>query len=69
MKATQGKARVQRDQAAPPSDLVEWDLLQHTHGMSAEQLRSTANVFRRWADQCERQAVVKSNDVPPEARN
>ena len=62
-------ARGTETKAAPPSDVVEWELWQAVGKTNPAELRSIANVYRRWADQCERAALWQENILPTGARN
>jgi hypothetical protein len=64
-----GANKTLRTKAKPPSDVVEWDLLENVNTLSPVQLRSVANVYDRFAEQCRRLAVMRENKLPEHAGN
>lgn len=50
-------------------EIVEDDLLCKVMDHTPVKLVATAKLFERWAEQLRRMAVLKSNELPSEARN
>ena len=58
-----------KHRAAAGLPMVEEDVLIQIVTFTPEQSRILAATFRRWADLCERDAILKGNELPAEAAN